>query len=116
MMENNDNIQTDSTVAAEDRRRKRIHFASGFLGWFLINGVIWLVYYWSEGVRTYGSIINLILLPANIIALVVLGIIRRTRYIALGIMTAWTVNLVMSLALSLLYNGVCLVPFFFPIN
>jgi hypothetical protein len=86
-------------------------FAIGFLGWYLVN-----IFAWSHvPAGGYGLgvfFVFAIMLPFNIVALIVLGIIRSTRWVALGIVTALALNFLISLALGLTLNAQCLIPFF----
>jgi len=99
----------------QDPKTKWILFAVGFLGWYFINGSVWFL--WSPNQNTlggqgYGIILNLLLLPANGIALLIFGIIRSTRRIALGILAALALNFFISLFLGLSTNATCFIPFF----
>jgi len=93
--------------------KKIIHIASGFVGWFLINGIAW---WFCKGDPVGNSIINLFFFFFNITALFTLSVIRKTRWIALGILAAWVVNLLISIIFGMFWNGVCLVPFYFDIG
>ena len=96
---------------------KWLLFAAGLLGWYLVNGLIWLMMlrspFYPGWLDTYGFP-NLILLPLNLIILVVLAIIKRTRMIAFGILAALALNIVISLVIGLQGNAWCFVPFFIP--
>lgn len=97
-----------------DAKTKWIMFASGFLGWYLVTGAIWFAINpkFSGYDGAYGLFINLLCLPANMIALLILAINRSTRRIAFGILVAMALNFFISLALGLTYNGPCFIPFF----
>lgn len=90
-----------------------IDFVAGFGGWYLLNGLVWLLigynYGWLEG--TYG-VPNLLLFPLNVILLIVFLIFRR--WIGLGILGALALNLLIALVMSIVVNGVCAVPFWVP--
>jgi len=59
-----------------------------------------------------GSLLNLVLFPANILVLIVLAVIRPVRTVALGILAALAVNLLIALAVGATQQGFCFVPFF----
>ena len=92
-------------------------FAAGFLGWFLVNGLAWLILLsgrkFSSGDETAVICNGALILPLNLIILVLLAWKVGTRQIAWGILAAWGVNLVVSLVLGLSTNAFCLVPFFY---
>ena len=90
-------------------------FVIGLLGWFVVNGLLWL--WWiSPGERTVGSeewlAINMLCFPLNVGILFVLGLIKTTRPIAAGILAAMGLNFIISLIFGLTLNAVCLLPFF----
>jgi hypothetical protein len=95
------------------QKQKYNDFAIGFAGWYLLNGLAWLLvgyeYGWLEG--TYG-IPNLLLFPANAILLIIFLVMRR--WIGLGILGALALNLLIALVMGILINGACAVPFWFP--
>ena len=84
----------------------------GFVGWFVLSAIIWIPL--SKSVD--GILLNLFVFPLTIIALIVLGLIKRTRNLALGILLALAVNFVLSLVLGLFYNGICFFPFYIDLN
>jgi len=91
-------------------------FAVGFLGWFLVNGLVWLLI--SRGEMNLEEqegmvFINaLCVLPLNLAIMLLLLWKKFTRMISLGILTAYGVNLIISLILGLSTNAACLIPFF----
>ena len=91
-------------------------FAAGFLGWFLVNGLVWLLI--SRGEMNLEEqegmvFINaLCVLPLNLAIMLLLLWKKFTRMISLGILTAYGVNLIISLILGLSTNAACLIPFF----
>ena len=91
-------------------------FAAGFLGWFLVNGLGWLIILsgrkFSSGDETAVICNGALFFPLNLIILVLLAWKVGTRQIAWGIVAALGVNLIVSLVLGLVQNAVCLVPFF----
>jgi hypothetical protein len=95
------------------RAEKFLGFAIGFGGWFLINGVIWLGLLQGTATRSWTNTSSeLIMLPINILAPIILGVIRQTRWEALGVLSALAFNLVVALIIGAFFNGVCFVPFF----
>ncbi len=98
------------------QRRKWLKFAIGFLGWYLANGLIWLLFpiHW-QGISVYTSedlTPVLCILPLNILVPIVLAIPRPTRWVALGLLAALVLNFAISLLFGLFWQAVCLVPFF----
>jgi hypothetical protein len=89
-------------------------FLGGFFGWFLVNGLIWLIV--GGPGENFNAAINLFIFPINLLALIILSIIKRTRNIGLGILSALAFNLLLSLVLGTALNGFCFVPFMFPIE
>lgn len=75
----------------------------GFVGWYLVSWAL---------VRPLG--LNLFFL--NIIALIVLALIKATRRVAGGILVALALNFTISLILGLGLNALCFIPFFTPIS
>jgi hypothetical protein len=105
-------LETAPALPQADSRKKYVQFAGGFLGWYLVNGLIWLMLS-RDGFNMEGSgLLNLCLLPLNLILPVVLSAKQRTRFIGLGILTALAVNLFVSLILGLATNAGCFIPFF----
>jgi hypothetical protein len=96
-----------SAGAVNPKRRNWRFFAFGFIGWYLVNGVIWVL----PGNNEFNLLLTL---PANILILIILAIIKRTRWIAFGMLTAIALNFLISLVLGLFNQAVCLVPFFSP--
>lgn len=91
-------------------RSREASFLAGFLGWYLINGLIWL----GLGNPVDSEYIpNLLIFPINLLALIILSVGKRTRNVGLGILAALALNLLLSLILGALMNGVCFVPFYY---
>ncbi len=82
-------------------------FAIGFVGWFLVNGLLWFL-----ASRLGRGGIGCLLFPANLGALIILGVIRRTRWMALGILSALALNFLIALVRNMAFNGLCFIPFF----
>ena len=89
-----------------------LKFAIGFVGWYLLNGLFWLAVGGASGNYGYNMALGIFTLPANIIVLIVLTLIRRTRWVAVGIGAALAVNFIISLFLGVVFNAMCLFPFF----
>jgi sugar lactone lactonase YvrE len=105
-------LETAPAAPEADRRRKYILFASGFLGWYLVNGLLWLAVT-RDGFSMEGSgMLNLCFLPINLILLVVFSRKHSIRFIGLGILSALAVNLFISLILGMATNAGCFIPFF----
>ena len=89
-------------------------FAGGFLGWYLVYGVIWLLSA-QDGVYYQGNIfLYACLWSVNIILIVAFAIHCDTRPVGLGILAALALNIVISLVIGLQGNAWCFVPFFIP--
>ncbi len=90
---------------------KFLDIGIGFVAWFVVNGVVWLILLKGGEVNAdFNLFFNVFILPANLIALLILAIFRNR--IALGMLIAIAANLVVALMLSLGYNGMCAIPFF----
>ena len=98
------------------RNRRYWKFAAGFVGWFVVNGLVWWIL--SGGFNAIADDLfenagaNCILLPLNLVFLFGLTRDLRTRPIAGGILAAIGVNLIVSLVLGAALNAFCLVRFF----
>jgi hypothetical protein len=84
-------------------RRQNIGFVTGFVGWYLSNGLVWLLIGRNDNGQAC------FLFPLNVIVLIAFLVKRRA--IGLGILSALALNLLISLAMSTLFNGACAVPF-----
>ncbi len=94
---------------------KRRNFLVGLLGWYCVNGLLWFALSGGGFDATDATNSNAIcfLLPANILLPIVLGIIKPTRWFALGMLSAIALNFVVALVLGVFVNALCFVPFFF---
>lgn len=95
----------------QNRQRQWIHFASGFLGWFIIYGLVW----WKMvPIELPGAIFwyDLCLFPINIILMIVLTVSKKTRLIGFGILAAMAVNLIIALLMGVGMDAIFNVPFF----
>jgi len=88
-----------------DSDKKWTLFVTGFLGWYGINGIFWLIV-------SLNPFYNLLILPVNVLALIIFALNRTKRWISLGILSALAVNLFISLVMSLQFNAICFIPFF----
>ena len=88
--------------------RNFIFLLGGLLGWFLVNGLIWLAMgkdAWDFGIPLFFG---------NLLAMIILLAVPSTRKIGQGILIAWAVNFILALILGAFFNGLCLIPFFSP--
>jgi hypothetical protein len=94
------------------RGEKTGWFIIGFLGWFLINGVLGsmvaavasLAYDWAP---TAAVIISALLVGANPVALIVLAFFPRGQWAALGALAALTVAFCVVLILGATLAAIC---------
>lgn len=94
---------------------KSWQFLAGFLGWYLVNGLYWVLLLGRQTIWQYAGDNFLILAPTfclNLLALILLSAIKPTRKIGLGILTALAVNLVIASVLGVAENAWCFYPFF----
>ena len=88
-------------------------FAAGFLGWFVVNGLVWSMLLAGREFSFAGeAVMNALIFPLNLLLLFLLARAKDTRQIAWGIVAALGVNLIVSMVLGLTLNAFCLVPFF----
>jgi hypothetical protein len=93
--------------------KKYMLFFGGLLGWYLANGVFWFFNYNPTPGAFLGNAGYFLLSgPANLLILITLAVIKRTRLVALGILTALGLNFLLSLINGLFYNGICFFPFY----
>jgi len=100
------------------RNEKIRDFLFGFVGWWVINALVWFAVM-SDYVNSMGENVLLIFLLgipvfylAQLITLIILA--SRRGWIALGIVSAMALNLVITLILGLTFNATCFIPFFVP--
>ena len=80
----------------------------GFLGWFLINSIIWILLdYAIFHYRAYGLVC--LILPVNIIVFIALSF--KQRQFAWGMLAAYLVNLLIAVGLRVGFWGIMGVPF-----
>ena len=80
----------------------------GFLGWFLINSLVWILLdYVIFHYRAYGLVC--FILPVNIIVLIALSF--KQCQVAWGMLAAYAVNLLITMGLRVSFWGILGVPF-----
>ena len=98
------------------RNEKIRDFSIGFLGWWLINGLVW---FWvtNDAGNSMGDnalLLYICVIPffylSQLVAIIVFAF--RRRWIALGSTSAIALNLFIALVLGLTFNVTCFVPFF----
>lgn len=91
---------------------KNAQIVYGFVGWYLVNGLFWLL----VGNPSFNSDYNFIrywaVFPLNLLALIILALVKKTRIISLGMLAALALNLLVSLVVGASMNGMCFVPFY----
>jgi hypothetical protein len=107
----NNNTSLDNPKQFQDWLRRNAQILYGFFGWYLINGLIWLLLGLSPN-EGYNIFVNIYIFPLNLLALIVLSVNKSTRKIGLGVLIALALNLLLSLVVGLGLNGVCFIPFF----
>jgi hypothetical protein len=85
---------------------KSLYFLIGFLGWFLVNALIYLQKFDQESLTICGGL----LFPVNLVLLVIL--LRKRPLVGWGMLSALGVNLVISLVFGVWNNALCFLPFF----
>jgi len=113
----NDNAPIGNLNNFPEWLRRNAQILYGFFGWYVINGLIWLILVnvnmdSSGGGPPAYVILNLLIFPANLLALILLAAGKRTRKMGLGILAALALNLLLSLLFGMLINGVCFIPFY----
>jgi hypothetical protein len=102
---------TEQGKRPKTRNEKIFGFAIGFAAWFAVNGGIWLLLLNGHDLNFgLNVILNILLLPANLVALLILAFSQR--WVALGVLSAIAANLVIALVIGSTFNGVCAIPFF----
>jgi len=108
------------------KERKGLKFLGGFLGWFIINTLIFTLMHLPEinssrpyyGRNPYSmdwGILWLLVLLANIIVLTVLITLKSTRMIAFGVVSALAVNFAISMLFLTTTDAYCFVPVTYPV-
>jgi hypothetical protein len=98
------------------RNQKIRDFLIGFLGWYLVTALVWYLVDWDNMMSTQAAgalpfIFMGLNFSANLIALIVLSVVKRTRYIGFGILVALALNLLITTVLGEFGNGLCFFPF-----
>ena len=110
----------------QEKKKKWLKFLGGFLGWFIINTLIFALlhlpevnsqrpYYGRDVYSLDWGILWLLVLLVNIIALTVLVTIKTTRIIALGVVSALAVNFAISMLFLTTTDAYCFVPVTYPV-
>ncbi|MGE5251505.1 MAG: hypothetical protein ACM3QS_14985 [Bacteroidota bacterium] len=98
-------------LTQQDKLRR---FLIGLLGWWLVNIPLWLLL--QPVMVSQGATFVYCTLPflfgANIFLLIIMAF--RNRWVALGLLAAFAVNLLVSLVLGLGTNAMCWIPFTTP--
>ena len=102
------------------RNEKIRGFLSGFTGWWVINGLFWFGAN-SDYLNSMGEnalLVFICVVPAFYLAQLVTLIILAFRrgWIALGVTSAISLNLVITLMAGLTTNATCFIPFFVPLQ
>jgi len=90
---------------------KQIDFWLGFIGWYLVNGLIWWGFGPGATTSSYGPVPALILLPANVVVLLITAFVR-SRF-AGGMLAAYALNFVIATFMGATVNATCAIPFFY---
>jgi hypothetical protein len=136
-------ISSEPVPAPEGRRRRRSpapvkrtkrelsrnekirDFAIGFIGWWLVNGIVWAKI-WADSGESNGIgintgnperflgplIVNMVALPLNVLVFIVLASLRR--WVAMGVLATYVVNFAVAVILGAIANGICWIPFTTP--
>jgi hypothetical protein len=96
---------------------KLLMFLGGFLGWFLINTLIYAILNLGHNGRYlgYSGLFWVIVLFVNIVVLTVLATLKKTRWIAFGIVGAMALNFMISTAFLSTQDAACFIPVTYPI-
>ena len=84
-------------------------FVAGFLGWFLVSWLLFLLFD-----KDFGTlfVFGLAIIPINLIVLALL--LKFQRQAGLGMLSAVAANLLISMIFQLWMNATCFIPFFVP--
>lgn len=94
-------------------------FAIGFLGWYFVMAFV----YWAALGYTFDAqrmnyydapiiLTGMCIFPAQIVALIVLFLVKSLREVGFGVFFAIGVNLVISIFMGMFSNPLCFIPFF----
>ena len=99
-----------------------LDFSAAFVGWFIINTLLWIFIRSTTSRFEFGNPLVVIPLPVNIVLLILVLLLKK-RWMALGAFTAFLVNaigtvLVTAVAIPLsppaISGIICMFPFFLP--
>ncbi|OGO34260.1 MAG: hypothetical protein A2W35_12060 [Chloroflexi bacterium RBG_16_57_11] len=96
------------------RNEKLRDFAIGFIGWWVVNGLLWTIADKTAFRDDFGSVVLFCAVPINIVSLIFLAFLRR--WVALGVLATYVVNFAMALILGTITNGYCWIPFTTPMK
>ena len=106
------------------RNEKIRDFLIGFVGWWIISGLVWLGVtnatfsapsrIGNELLALFELLFLLLFFLTQLIALILLAF--RRGWIALGMLSAIAMNLVITLLIGLTQNAFCFAPFFIPLR
>jgi hypothetical protein len=84
-----------------------LEFIIGFVSWYIVNG---LIYFFLSDNPYSIMFCGLGIIPLNLLAMIILGIKRR--FVGLGLLVAFAVNLLITTLMGVFSQGVCFAPFF----
>jgi len=88
-------------------------FSIGFLGWYLMVGLIYGALLRNDPQGEAAIILGgLLVFPAQIVALIVLFVVKRLRSVGWGMLSALGVNFFISVIFGNWLEAVCFIPFF----
>jgi hypothetical protein len=106
------------------RNEKIRDFLIGFVGWWIISGLVWLgatnatftlpSRLWTELLALFQLLFLLLFFLTQLIALILFAF--RRGWIALGMLSAIALNLTVSLLVGMTQNAFCFAPFFVPLR
>jgi len=100
-----------------EKFQKTLKFVVGFLGWFAINTLVYALI--NLGGRTrylgYDIILWAFVLLVNLVMLTVLATLKKTRWIALGVLSALAVNFAVSILFLSASDAYCFIPVTYPV-
>jgi hypothetical protein len=113
------NDRPTETTQPASKYKRAWKFAAGFLGWYMLLAAVYYLLAPTTGISPAGDVVvpmilSGLLFPLQVVGLILLFAFKKNRNIGWGMLSALGVNLVISLMLGLVYNGVCFIPFFMP--
>ena len=94
---------------------KRVHFAIGFIGWYVIH-TAWAAVLTSSSARSTALDVWILLLIGNVVVIPLLALIKNLRWLAFGALSALGLNLAVSLILGMFMNALCFAPPYIPLS